>query len=330
MQETARPKDRLTTGQMIDLMRLEVERALRHNYPISCIVVGLEGYMGEELTETRRAAMIEVFRGLKQVCFGKDVRGLGVWTLSYQLAVFPHVDPKALGSLAESLLESAREIEGFDEEIRLAIGVAHNLHPGEVSFESMVEEAESGMQLAMAGGADRIVQAREVESEVTKLRDDIARELDAMERGSEAKGEAQALDDWGKPLLSGLRRLFDDNDPGHDERLARLQQEVLQLVKGSVKSWRESDLVSQMAASKRQIQRLERRVAKLNQSLGATEGELKRVAAMKNIDLGVSSIYRKVQGLSDDDEGAGAKKEMLKNLFDANVALRQAMSSKAS
>src|SRR4029079_18191876 len=48
----------------------------------------------------------------------------------------------------------------------------------------------------------------------------------------------------------------------------------------------------------RQIDMLERRIQKLTDILGITEEELKRVAAMKGIDLGVSSIYRTVQGLS--------------------------------
>ena len=49
---------------------------------------------------------------------------------------------------------------------------------------------------------------------------------------------------------------------------------------------------------------------------------------MKNIDLGVASIYRTVQGLSADDDNAEQKKEMLKNIFDANVALRRAIAPK--
>jgi hypothetical protein len=68
-------------------------------------------------------------------------------------------------------------------------------------------------------------------------------------------------------------------------------------------------------------------VAKLTESLGLTEAELKRVAAMKNIDLGISSIYRNVQGLSGGEAGAEQKKEMLKNVFEANVALRAQLAS---
>ncbi len=43
---------------------------------------------------------------------------------------------------------------------------------------------------------------------------------------------------------------------------------------------------------------------------------------MKNIDLGVSSIYRTVQGLAGDDELFEQKKEMLEDLFQANLQLQ--------
>ena len=49
---------------------------------------------------------------------------------------------------------------------------------------------------------------------------------------------------------------------------------------------------------------------------------------MKDIDVGVASIYRTVQGLGSGDDQFEAKREMLKNIFDANVALRAEMASK--
>jgi len=42
--------------------------------------------------------------------------------------------------------------------------------------------------------------------------------------------------------------------------------------------------------------------------------------------MGVASLYRTVQGLTSEDDQYEAKAEMLKNIFDANLALREAMS----
>ena len=61
--------------------------------------------------------------------------------------------------------------------------------------------------------------------------------------------------------------------------------------------------------------------SKLTDLLDVTETELKRVAAMKDIDTGIASIYRTVQGIGVDEEGAEVKQELMKSIFEANLAL---------
>ena len=46
---------------MLHLMRLEVERALRHNYPISCMCIGLDGFVSHEEAVHRKTLMPAVF-----------------------------------------------------------------------------------------------------------------------------------------------------------------------------------------------------------------------------------------------------------------------------
>jgi hypothetical protein len=72
-----------------------------------------------------------------------------------------------------------------------------------------------------------------------------------------------------------------------------------------------------------QIELLQRRLAKLGQSLELTEEELRRVMAAKSIDPGVASIYRTVQGLSVEQADAELKKEMMAKIFEANFELRK-------
>ena len=50
-------RQRLTTPQTLQLMRLEVERALRHGYPISCMMLGLDGFMDSDLLLLRKRVM---------------------------------------------------------------------------------------------------------------------------------------------------------------------------------------------------------------------------------------------------------------------------------
>ncbi len=70
------------------------------------------------------------------------------------------------------------------------------------------------------------------------------------------------------------------------------------------------------------IEQLERRIGKLRKHLADTEDSLAKLAKVKGIDPGVSSIYRSIQGLDGADPTAGKKKEFLKDIFDQNLALR--------
>jgi GGDEF domain-containing protein len=328
----AAPKQRLSTAQMLHLMRLEMDRALRHGYPISALVVGLDGFDEEHHLPWRRALMPALFQELKAVTFQNDVRGLGVWTERFQLALFPHVTPDRLQKLADELLARASKVRatGVPEEERctLSAGIAHNLHPGPMSFETLVEEAEAGMSLGRSAGGNRVVQAREVERELDRLRDEVDSQIrEIQEFQSKLFGDVESKDElWGNQLVSKVIELF-KREPEKSEGVLRVEKEVIALLKAELAAWRESSTASRMIESQKTIDQLERRVAKLTESLGLTEAELKRVAQMKNIDLGISSIYRTVQGLSADEAGAEQKKEMLKNIFESNVALRAQLAS---
>ena len=79
------------------------------------------------------------------------------------------------------------------------------------------------------------------------------------------------------------------------------------------------------AAGRRQIDILERRIVKLTQLLEQTEADLRRIAAMKNVDLGIASIYRSVQGLSSEEGALAFKRSIMKKIFQANVELKTAI-----
>lgn len=328
----AAQKQRLSTAQMLHLMRLEMDRALKHGYPISAVVVGLDGFDEEHHLPWRRALMPALFRELKAVTFQNDVRGLGVWTERFQLALFPHLTPDRLLKLAEDLVGRAPSLKvpGVPEDARftLSAGVAHNLHPGPMSFDTLVEEAETGMGLAQSGGGNRVVQAREVERELDKLREEVDSQIqEIQEFQSKLFADVEDKEElWGNQLISKVIELF-KREPEKSEGLLRVEKEVIALLRSEVAAWRETSTASRMIETQKTIDQLERRVVKLTESLGLTEAELKRVAQMKNIDLGVASIYRTVQGLSADDGGAEQKKEMLKNIFESNMALRAQLAS---
>ena len=326
-------KQRLSTPQTLHLMRIEVENALTHGYPISCMMFGLDGFITSDSMLHRKVVMPLVFQELKAVVFERKVRGLGIWTEGFQLAVFPHVGPDELQAVAEALLKRshavAHESVPADEPIALSIGISHNLHPGNVSFESIVEEAESGMGMALSAGGDQISQWRDVETELDRLKDELSeqlREIEAIQTRVFSDGASEE-EVWGQDLVRKVIEIF-QHEPDQNAGVVRLQQLVVELLKGELEEFKPTSSATQLISAQSQIEQLERRVNKLTNSLGRTESELKRVASMKDVDMGVASLYRTVQGLSADDDQVEAKHAMLKNIFEANVALRAEMAAR--
>jgi len=329
----AKPKkERLSTAQMLHLMRLETDQSLRHGNPVSCLVFGLDGFEAPHEGEARRELMPLVFRELKAVTFEKGVRGIGVFNDRFQIAVFPQLLPDKAVKVASLLIGRAAaladpRVEGGG--VTISVGVSHNQHKGASTFDTLVEEAETGMQLARGAGGARWIQARDVENEVESLQREIAAQIrEVKSYQSSYLAEQDGLQEsWGRNLIDSAIQLF-EREPERTEAILRLQKEVIALITSEINAWRNSSTVRQMIESHKQIDQLERRVQKLTQNLGTTEQELRRVAAMKNIDLGVASIYRAVQGLESEDDLYEQKKEMLKDLFEANVKLQEQLAAK--
>ena len=323
----------LSMPQMLQLMRLEVDRAQRHEYPISCMVIGLDGFSGAEHEEYRKVLMPAIFQELKVVTFQNDVRGLGTWSPGFQFAVFPHVKPDQIASLATQLLDRVRALQVEDDErsydITASIGVAHNLHGSEMSFEDFLEDAERGLRLAESRGGNRVEQFKDVENQVDSIKQELKQRAQEVRSQQKSFFEEKATleEKWGSDLIKKILSVF-HAEPEISEGTIRLEKTVLEMVSQEVETLRGSSTLRMMAESQSQVEQLERRIAKLSQSLDTTEKELKRVAAMKNVETGVASIYRSVQGLSDDDDNAEQKREMMQDIFDANMAFRKELKAK--
>jgi GGDEF domain-containing protein len=326
---------KLSTAQMLHLMRLETQQALRNGQPVSCMVIGLDGFEGPDALGACRELMPPLFRILKVATFETGVRGLGVFTERLQVAIFPYLAPKRAEVLAGELLERARELSDPRPEsgqaVTISIGISHNQHKEATSFETIVEEAERGMEMARSGGGDRFLLARDIESELDQLQDELQEQIREIQEFQDVQlSEQDGLEEsWGKKLIEQTLALF-ENEPEKSGAVLRLQKAVMSLITTEISNWRNSSSVRRMIESHKQVDMLERRVNKLTESLGVTESELKRIAALKNIDLGISSIYRTVQGISDDDSLAEQKKELLKDIFEANLELREELAAKDS
>ncbi|MFT5153060.1 MAG: GGDEF domain-containing protein, partial [Planctomycetota bacterium] len=290
---------------MLRLMDVEVENARRHGFSLSCLMIEVDGLTSDSDVGTRATVLPAIFQGLKVVSSHMKMRGLGLTKDPYLLALFPHVEPDQACQLATELIEGAHDLKLSDQPDRrltLSIGVSHNMHPGDNGLLGLIQEAEVGLGLARDGGGDRLFQWKDVESEVDRMREEIERELDELiqkTKGTDPKVEQKQREG---DLLGKVIGLFKD-EPQLSESMLRLEQRVIELLRSELEPWA-ADAVNRESQHVRKIDMLERRLTKLTKSLETTEGELKRVASMKAVDTGLSSIYRNVQGLSDEDDGA--------------------------
>lgn len=118
-------------------------------------------------------------------------------------------------------------------------------------------------------------------------------------------------------IEDSIRALFAESELARACPTA-LRQDVLAFALSAASCQR---AVAANADKQREIGLLERRIAKLNGSLAKMEQMLQQLAKMKDIELGESSIYRAVQGLSELDELYAQKREMLQDIFEANAQL---------
>ena len=101
--------------------------------------------------------------------------------------------------------------------------------------------------------------------------------------------------------------------------LERLRRELEELREAMARQ----DVGTRSIETDLELDLLRRRVAKLTESLRSTEEELRRVLALKDVDSGIASMYRSVQGLSADATNAKARLEMLSAIYESNLELQR-------
>jgi hypothetical protein len=158
-------------------------------------------------------------------------------------------------------------------------------------------------------------------------------------------GVSQLVGDVQTGLLGLLRGARDVESAWHDiaEQRRALQGEIAEITRerstprdpgrspDTTDTGSQSGPVSDLDVARKirdrdlTIDRLERRVAKLIATLEATELALQRALVTKYLDTGIASLYRVVQGLSADDPQNQQKREMMKEIFQANLELCAAL-----
>lgn len=103
----------------------------------------------------------------------------------------------------------------------------------------------------------------------------------------------------------------------------KFKDRMAELLFASLARERQMAVAATEAAKDKEVELLQRRIAKLADKLQVTEGQLSHLSALGRVDAGIASVYREVQGL---DPGAifyEKKKELMADIFKANLQLQK-------
>ena len=160
---------------------------------------------------------------------------------------------------------------------------------------------------------------------IEQSRSEILTELAGMRRDRDAGlaiPPADPADPTVLKMLALVRETFAKLGPGTPERAA-VERELSERASILLEEMRRRASAAMIRQRDDHVDKLERRVAKLVRSLEETEESLKRLAAMKDFDPGIASLYKAVQGLSPEETNRALKKEMMELIFKANVQLQK-------
>lgn len=301
-----------TAEEVRRLMEIEFERARRYGYAIACLTIQVDRLEHLETVhglETKHEILCAVADLVKGATRAGDL--LGYLMQDRLVVVVPHTPGDAARALAERLLSGARKLRFANQSktmrVTLSIGVAHNQHPDATSFEVLERVSNEGRAVADSSGGDRVA-----ETELYRLHQP---KLDAPAAGY--RGRLEQLVDERGDLEAAVAEIT-------EEIVERALREAREEWARSLPAVQEPAADDEEAANyKKQVELLQRRLAKLTESLGLTEQELARVRKLKAVDMGVESVYRDVQGLSGDDAQTELKKDLMSKIFAANLDLQR-------
>lgn len=325
-----------TKAQIEDLMRVEFERSQRYGYPAVCFVIAvdrLDGLQDLYGSESRAEILLSVVEVLTSRTRASDF--FGCLDDDRIVALISHMDMDAAEALAQRVLRGCRGLEfqsdGRTLRVSVSIGLAHTGERPPEGYDDLREIADTGVEVALAAGGDRVIARAGLQAELEDLQTELEEatltlqvEQEALvEETEEVRERKEAL------VLSQIEEIFSSGLEDSPEA-QRIRAEMMALARAQAEGDRERVIAEKVREHTGTIELLERRISKLTAALGATEEELVRVARLKDVDLGLSSIYRTVQGVSQEDTQADRKLDMMKDIFEANVRIQDSFNSEGS
>jgi len=299
-----------TTEEVQRLMEIDFERARRYGYAVACLNIQVDRLQYLETVhgfESKQEILFAVADLVKGATRAGDL--LGYLVQDRLVVLVPHTTGEAARHVAERLLTGARKLrfshQGRSMRISLSIGIAHNQHPDATTFSTIERVADEGRAVADSSGGDRVVATDLYRLHVPKT--EVA--------ANGYRGRLENLVDERGDLESAVAQITEEIV----ERALREARDEWAQSLPLVKEETEGD----SATYKKQVELLQRRLAKLTESLGLSERELARVRQLKAVDTGLASVYRDVQGIGGSEGQAELKKDLMSKIFAANLDLHK-------
>jgi hypothetical protein len=248
----------------------------------------------------------------------RGLKNVRVMDISQIQHIVTEAVDKVLERRSESMTKDERE--ELEREAKKEFFELLAEHKKVVAQKSEVERARDSLQ----GQVSTLT--GELDGQVRKLEEENKRHAEA----GNAEFSAASFDQMEAHIRAIFKRLITDETrqalavhgasavPG----LEALEDAISTMLEDLISRERDKAINDEQAAHQQRVQILEARIRKLNSALTDTEGALQKVAAMKQIDLGVSSIYGGFQGLDFGEGNFEKKSELLKTLFLENLELQ--------
>jgi chromosome segregation ATPase len=165
----------------------------------------------------------------------------------------------------------------------------------------------------------------EAEEEIDQLRRQLAaHNAELREKLATAERELRAqYEGENNEIIEKINGVFLELSTKPDVAVTELRNRVVELVMDVVGRERSEAMAARQSAHDREVELLERRINKLNTTLQETEQRLVHMASVDHLDPGISSIYRDVQGLSSSDRLYAKKKDLMSDIFRANLTIQK-------
>lgn len=324
-------KPLFSNDEVRSLMQVEFDRARRYRYPVACLMIEVDR-LADIQTMHGFDARLGILQALVELVQNETRAGdlLGMLVGDRLMVMIPHTMPAAARAISERVLRGARELDFALGQKRLrisaSIGIAHNQDEAATSIATLERVAEEGLSVALTSGGDRVVQTELYQLYEQEPAPPSAADVEELLSRAESMGYRQRLEGLvaeGAPLQEAASEVAEEVIQRAVQQERERWSRDLEMANARIESMATSlQGGGERVDLERELVQLNRRIEKLTRSLESTEEEIARLRAVGAEDTGVASVYREVQGLDSGDTRSELKKELMGEIFKANLDLQ--------